>query len=151
MSRFVSFCSIAAVAFGLGCHSTANTHANDPHTATTPEYPQNMRSASGGMADPGNDPRAASVPQPAPTTQGTNGTSSDKGTTSGPATNAPPPSAPVTGATPPSGGFKPDNGTPPPGGTGGGPKSDTGGAVFGDGHEGNTGAIKGGDAPVAPK
>lgn len=119
---------------GLGCHGSdykpPMTQANG---INPPAYPQEMRSSTGGRIG---DSTGSTPTQPASTTAAAQ--------THGPSLSPPPAAGTSTPtAAPP---YKPGN-TDAPKSIGGGPKTETGGSVYGDGNEGNTGAIKGGGEP----
>ena len=115
----------AVTLFGLGCHgSDYKPPATAAQSVTPPALPQETVSVSGSRVTPGEN-RAANT------------------TTTNNAAAVPPPSAGTSTPTKSTEPFKPGN--QPPSSIGGGPKAETGGAVFGDGNEGNTGAVKGGD------
>ncbi|MGZ3419787.1 MAG: hypothetical protein ACXVEF_19265 [Polyangiales bacterium] len=122
-----------AASSGFACHgSTTEPKAANPHTVD-PLNPREVLSESGSTIELSNDPHAAASPQPAPQGSNIGGTN--------PPSSSPPPAAPPDA-------YKPSDQVPaPPKGIGGGPKNETGGAVYGDGNQGNTGAIKGGDSP----
>jgi len=119
----------AMTLFGLGCHGS---NYSPPPTAarsmTPPPLPQETVSVSGSRVTPGEN-RAASTTATTATTNN--------------AASVPPPSAGTSTPTQGTDPFKPGN--QPPSSVGGGPKAETGGAVFGDGNRGNAGAVKGGD------
>jgi hypothetical protein len=119
----------------LGCHgSDYKPPATSANGQTPPAYPGEVTSTSGGrMGDhiPSRNP-ATAIPNPNPAPPHNMPAS------------APPPSAGTSTPTQNSP-YKPGADQPPA--TGGGPKTESGGAVYGDGNEGNTGAIKGGEPP----
>jgi hypothetical protein len=129
---------------GIACSgSKYQPPPNAARSVTAPAYPQETTSVSGNNGNTGTKAGAepAQNPPPSPPT----------GVGGGPRSNlSPPPSAGTSTPLPNSPGpFKPGADQAPS--TGGGPKTETGGSVYGDGNEGNTGAIKGGDPSAPPK
>jgi hypothetical protein len=112
---------------GLGCHASP-----PPTTARSVANPHERTSVSG-AATPAGENR---------------GTTSTTATNPSIPANVPPPAAGTSTPTqvdpqPSSAPYKPGNEPPAP--IGGGPKTETGGSVYGEEDEGNTGAPKGGD------
>jgi hypothetical protein len=141
-STAVLFAALALA--GVGC--SGSHYQPPPNTARTvgaPALPQETTSVSGANAHSGSkvsaEPAKTAPTPPSATGGGPHNSNLSPPPSAG--TSTPLPNSPAP--------YKPGNEQAP--NTGGGPKTETGGAVYGDGNEGNTGAIKGGDPSAPPK
>lgn len=178
-STFVGLCAGAlfAAAFGLGaagCKGSSSASSAPPRTAEPEALPQDMMTTTEANNEGETDPRTASQTQtvkPTPPKGGgavsdtngndaakgtTSGTSSTSGKTAGATSPSNPPSSSGSEPLPPpgsGGAYKPQPpaNDQPPSAVGGGPKAETGGAVYGDGNTGNTGTVKAPDTPPGQK